>query len=1055
MIRQPDLHLPRLNDGSYNSLRVESYAGIYEIAAHWYGDLKYKQLLSSIYQAPNTDGKSASSSKNIIEGQMTERNSIEALLYGAAILPQEGLPQTGISQFMKASGLSILRSPGHDWNIVLKNDRGSSGHRHPDALNMILFANGEEIFPGTVTPSYGHKSYNHWYKQSISHNTITLNQRKQRVFPRNKEIEFGIQGGMISASQSHASSRALQNDPHKLKDAKPIQLRRTVVMLPSCIVDITRSSTDIKGDSLKGSFPETIQDMALHVNGELTMEGEWEEHDQSLIDAERINKKNRAPMQGYDQIRDLRRAKINSTVKGRVHQRTGGKVDIWLSPAPEGSQVFQGKGLGLPKSIDQRMPMLIQRRVGDVHSFVSIYAPWKETKKVHDVEFHSGNALTVHHTKGKDRVLSLEKSGELSQGNMSLKGTLGVACDVNDGREILLLGKSLKVDDFQLILEEESAIWLKLNKEKVILMNLKQSLIKGRYKINTKEEWIEFALGSLAEAERGKQLLSGLPTSDKNQILFMDKDNDKDPDIMERWWNGKRCRFIDENDNMKLSDQLGDMVGDAMQIDIEGDGSYDGPADMNINWVDDNKDGQADLMCVAINPNSTQKEFWGESSHYMYFIDVDGDGVNHFINWENFHFHSWKHSGDCNFLPDYHGDSIFIKTHLPPWALTDCRLNWENPFAFFDYDDDGCTELSIRYLNHHTREGEIRTYPSKTSTVQMGWDLDNDSQRGRELSFDMSLGYRGDGLEYGKWKNSVEGQKAPTWALPYYKQSAYRKIDELIYTPHEHCFSEAMKEKWASVEFVFDEDGDDQRWERVEFYENGNPYEPRPLKGQINNSIVRNVQTDTLGDRGEWDRDYSGQGKLYIGPWDNKLHLYGAERGVWLFDDGEFFGSGSAPRGTSSKMAKSVKEVVQYTDTNKDGFMDFITYDYDGDEKVDMEVSLLEYAMQAPQLIDPALEKWQGMHEIFKDMAKDSWKEAQTLYRSAWKAGMVDEELHQLSFASSTWEKYLHGYWLKEQIFRRLYKYYQGDLENCKRLKKAYFTGNYEAMSILLESAQL
>ena len=33
--------------------------------------------------------------------------------------------------------------------------------------------------------------------------------------------------------------------------------------------------------------------------------------------------------------------------------------------------------------------------------------------------------------------------------------------------------------------------------------------------------------------------------------------------------------------------------------------------------------------------------------------------------------------------------------------------------------------------------------------------------------------------------------------------------------------------------------------------------------------------------------------------------------------------------------------------------LDFITYDYDSDEIADLEVSLLEYGLEAPELINP------------------------------------------------------------------------------------------------------
>jgi hypothetical protein len=137
---------------------------------------------------------------------------------------------------------------------------------------------------------------------------------------------------------------------------------------------------------------------------------------------------------------------------------------------------------------------------------------------------------------------------------------------------------------------------------------------------------------SATGAEDRSQLKSSLKNVETDSVIFTDVNADGKPDILENWWNGKRCRWFDENGDMKKTDRRGDMVGDSMQIDIDGDGSYDGPSDMNINWVDTNGDQQADLMCIAENPNAKQKELWGGSSHYMYFLDVDGDGVNHYIN---------------------------------------------------------------------------------------------------------------------------------------------------------------------------------------------------------------------------------------------------------------------------------------------------------------------------------------------------------------------------------------------------------------------------------------
>ena len=171
-----------------------------------------------------------------------------------------------------------------------------------------------------------------------------------------------------------------------------------------------------------------------------------------------------------------------------------------------------------------------------------------------------------------------------------------------------------------------------------------------------------------------------------------------------------------------------------MQIDCDGDGYYDGPGDMNVKWVDDG-DGRPDAQIVTINPSSAQKTIHAGSAHYMVFVDVDHDGVNAYIDWTKFdwtkpQFGNWRYTGKGDFSPDYNGDSVFMKQHLPAWAVTDPRMNWENPFAFYDTDHDGCTEMSIRLLDTALGADPHRTYTGHNNDAYISYDLDNDSQKG-------------------------------------------------------------------------------------------------------------------------------------------------------------------------------------------------------------------------------------------------------------------------------------------------------------------------------------
>src|SRR5688572_31331450 len=68
-----------------------------------------------------------------------------------------------------------------------------------------------------------------------------------------------------------------------------------------------------------------------------------------------------------------------------------------------------------------------------------------------------------------------------------------------------------------------------------------------------------------------------------DEIVHVDINGDGKPDILERWWNGKRVRWLDENGDMLPTDTRGDQVGDVMQIDKNGDGLYEDRKSTRLN----------------------------------------------------------------------------------------------------------------------------------------------------------------------------------------------------------------------------------------------------------------------------------------------------------------------------------------------------------------------------------------------------------------------------------------------------------------------------------------
>lgn len=566
--------------------------------------------------------------------------------------------------------------------------------------------------------------------------------------------------------------------------------------------------------------------------------------------------------------------------------------------------------------------------------------------------------------------------------------------------------------------------------------------------------FIAFVAAATVPAQQGSlnlrqtALKSSAPSND---IVRLDIDGDGKPDIVERWWNGKRVRWLDENGDLLATDTRGDQVADTLQVDKNGDGFYDGPHDQNVRWVDSDGDGQADLqLFVTHSPEWSENKWSASESHWMVFIDVERDGVLGRLDWENFDFanDNWAYTGTTNWMPDYNGNAIFLKIHRPPQSLPDPRLNWENPFAFYDYDGDGVSEMAMRWLDPvPPLDKGVTRLSGVLSEAFVTFDLDNDSTRGNETDYDMSLrGAGGPGIPYREFSHKLPARRGDAKFNRCFQWNNWREIDELMYMPHDRSYDAFFNAGWKSLYFVFDEDDDDHRWERVEMYYPmhgfGGPedevdiYSTRRWRrsnyaGQAmaapgeRPGIMGHPQADTLGDRGEFDRDNSGGGKLYVGVFDRKLHLAGAEWGAWLVDkNAEFHGGVKTP--SPKPLAPRVEEVVRYTDTDNNGFLDTIEHDYEGDRKIDLKVSLLDYRTPArpnpdvAPIIDTHREGWKGLNARFTRLANQSWREALAVYRAAWRRGLTTPEIDRLAFASSVGERHDHAYWLKEKVFRQL-----------------------------------
>ena len=509
--------------------------------------------------------------------------------------------------------------------------------------------------------------------------------------------------------------------------------------------------------------------------------------------------------------------------------------------------------------------------------------------------------------------------------------------------------------------------------------------------------------------------------------------------------------WIDDDRDMKWTDIEGDMDNDCLLIDRNKDGIYGGDGDLVIDWVDSDNDGKADLQIVMDYPAVHATEVW-PNGHVMILLDTDKDNIFNYIDWNTYQIKSWNKSGRAAFYTDYSGQSAFTKMHVATYNMGDLRLNWENPFLFYDPDKDGLSEMAVRLLDSPSVKDKKASWNGYVNMqlegvidwVSISVDLDNDNAPGNDFDFDFTLGLRGGGFDYMDQVHVFKNMRGLPEADKFFMDPRWRQMNELIYPDHKNAFDLIFNRgRWESAHFVYDEDDDCHRWERVEFYEALDPFKV----GAGNGGLDHNTQADAAGDRGEWDMDCSGKGNLYISPLDGRLHLYGAEWGCWRVDQNTEYYQGWDRLWINKNPKKFA--TVKYTDKNGNGFLDYVEYDMDGDGKFETVFDLKALGIDdRAKLIDVSSFTYRDYTKMMKRMSDGIWERAQTAVRVAHKYGLNTSWYAWWIEALSMREKYHRGYWLQYYLFQDLMNYGLriGDKDLQQKLVVAYCSGNWKSL---------
>lgn len=543
------------------------------------------------------------------------------------------------------------------------------------------------------------------------------------------------------------------------------------------------------------------------------------------------------------------------------------------------------------------------------------------------------------------------------------------------------------------------------------------------------------------------------------KVEYLDLNGDKKPDAIKSvTHNNIPILWLDDDGNMKYDDIEGSMVNDCLLIDRNKDGIYGGQGDLIIDWVDLDDDGKADMQIVIEYPNKRTDEVW-PNGHYMITLDLDHDNVFNYIDWNTFDLRCWEKSGISDFYQDYSGKSAFMKIHTSTYHMSDLRFNWENPFLFYDPDGDGLTEMAIRMLDSppiKDKNASSNSYVNRQLDGVINWaslavDLDNDNTTGNEFDFDFSISFSGHGLDYKDQVHRMKNLRGLPEADKFFMDPRYRQLTELIYPDHKSAPELIFNRgEWSQVNFVYDEDDDCGRWERVELYDPKDPYIIGGNKGGVDN----NKQSDVAGDRGEWDLDNSGKGRLYLSHFDGRLHLYGAEKGVWRIDQNAQYYQGWDRMWQGNREPQSCGTVL-YNDRNSNGFFDYIQYDLNGDTKPEFTVDLIaEGVDDTCKIIDISNFTYKDYTDLGERMTTNIWHGAEQAIKVARQYGLQLSWYAKWMQATTLRDRYNKGYWLQFYIYKDLENLFmrQHDDKRLKQLCQAYYSGDWSKMDSKTDS---
>ncbi len=391
-----------------------------------------------------------------------------------------------------------------------------------------------------------------------------------------------------------------------------------------------------------------------------------------------------------------------------------------------------------------------------------------------------------------------------------------------------------------------------------------------------------------------KELVEKTKTLAPGERLQRDTDNDGQAD--ELWYMDTRKRHNVDPLLVRVIDEDGDLVetgrGDLDSDCYFWDHNADGYIDVVTDYQDDDGDGDVDQMGVFYDKRWPDKK---DDLTVWWSVDIGDDN----LLW--YDVNGTYYQSLCQWRTHFSGDELFHQFRLTEddskWVNV-----WEDPFAFYDPDNDLCSELVVR----------ICAVGHNVKSLRYSIDADDDAHGRATHDYDFSVTALPpeEGLSSDGWSTEtlvIRGIETHP-ALPWSKTQRFSQ---------HASWAKAML-TWDEINSNTDENVDrdpNERWEGILNHASKHGDFPQ----------VGGPPCSALNNRVEVSHAPASPLRLYLDRADHRLHLLGAEYG-YLDMDYNFDGA--------------VDATYVWIDDDGDGVLNKRAADIDADGTIDFETSM-------------------------------------------------------------------------------------------------------------------